>query len=134
MVKVPTYVKEIMTHNVVTIESSQTVYEGARLMNETLRGGRKIGSLVVTKNGKVVGIVTEIDFIIRGILRKLPPEARIEEIMSYPVIACTPNTSLIEAARLMEKHKIRHLPILEDEGLVGIVAGYDFIQYAWPVK
>jgi len=128
----PVKVKEIMTKDVVTIEASQSAMEATKLLSNTKRWGRGIGSLVVVDRGEVIGIITERDLVERVLAKGLNPEkTRVEEFMTKHVIFCTPEMSIRDAAALLVKHGFRHLPVIEDNKLVGIVATYDIILHAW---
>ena len=116
-------VKDIMTKFVISIGVNSTIFEAAELMDS-----KKIGCLVVTDIKMPTGIVTERDFVRRVIAKKLPLNTKISEIMSKPLIAVDSDASLKEAARLMSNNKIRRLPVLKQNELVGIVVAADFIR------
>jgi len=118
-------VRDIMTKKVITIEPSNTVLEAARIMGE-----KKIGSLVVKRNDKAVGIITERGIIRRVVAKNLDPaKITVEDVMSKPLITANPDISVREAVRLMVKNKIRRLPIVKDTDLVGIVTSTDLAKY-----
>jgi CBS domain-containing protein len=117
------YVKEIMTKNVVTITVDKTVFEAAELMNS-----KGIGCLLIVQNGVPVGIVTERDFVRRVVAKNLPYSVKVSEIMTKNLITVDPDTSLKDAARLMSINKIRRLPVLKQNKLVGIVVASDFVR------
>jgi CBS domain-containing protein len=99
-------VKEVMTKNVMTIESSAPTKEAAELMDK-----HDIGCLIVMKEGKPVGIVTERDMLKRVLLQFRDPRiTRVGDIMSTPLIASSPETELREAMNLMNKRRIKKLP------------------------
>jgi CBS domain-containing protein len=75
-----------------------------------------------------IGIVTERDIVRRVVAKKMPLDTKISEIMSKTLITVDPGTSLKEAARLMSSNKIRRLPVLEQNRLVGIVVAADFVR------
>ena len=132
MSQIPTKVKEIMITDVVTIEPSKTANEAAEKISKTHQSGRGIGSLVVIDKGKVVGILTEYDLVDKLLARGLNPgKTKVEELMSKPIISCTPETSIRDAAALMAKNKISHLIVIEDAKLAGIIATFDIILNAW---
>jgi len=134
-IKLPVKVKEIMTKDVVTIEPPQSAMEATKLMSSAKRWGRGIGSLVVVDKGELVGIITERDLVERVLSKGLNPEkTRVEEFMTKHVVSCTPEMSIRDAAALLVKYGFRHLPVVEDNKLVGIVAAYDIILHAWWVS
>jgi CBS domain-containing protein len=89
-----------------------------------------IGALIVTEaDGEIVGIVSE-----RDIVRALPqrgPEvlnAEVREIMTSPLVTATPHTDVVDAMRSMTDKRVRHLPVLDDGELVGIVSIGDIVK------
>ncbi len=113
-------------HNVITIQPQATVAEALRVL--WLEG---IGALVVTdENGKVAGILSERD-IVRGIASQGTEllEAHVQDRMDREVITCTPETWVEELMNEMTERRIRHLPVVEDDGkLVGIVSIGDVLK------
>lgn len=118
-------VKDIMTKNVLTIDVNQTVYEAAKLMS-----AKGIGCLVVTENDVAVGIVTERDFLRRIVAERASFDLKISAIMSKSLIIVDPDTSVRDAARLMATNKIRRLPVVKAEKLVGILVASDLARQA----
>jgi CBS domain-containing protein len=118
-------VKDIMTKTVVTIEVSKTVFEAAQLMS-----AKGIGCLVVTENDVAVGIVTERDFLRRIVAERASFDLKITAIMSKTLITVDPDTSVRDAARLMATNKIRRLPVVKAETLVGILVVSDLARQA----
>ncbi len=117
---------EIMQKDVRVTRPESTVQEAAREMS---RHG--IGSLVVVGgSGNVAGIVTDSDIIKDVVAEGLDETAtKVSEIMTSEVVAATPEMSLEEAADLMQEHNIKHLPIVHEGALVGIVTATDLIAY-----
>lgn len=126
--EVPVYVKDIMTKNVVYIDSSKTAKDAAVMMNE-----RKVGSLVVMENDIVVGIVTERDLVRRVIAKGKPDSVRVKDVMSSPLVVINPDESVTELAQLMHDRKIHRVPVIKpperiSSKLVGIVTSTDLIR------
>ncbi|MFA5363603.1 MAG: CBS domain-containing protein [Candidatus Bathyarchaeia archaeon] len=119
-----TKVKEVMTTKVVTIESNKTVSEAATLMAQ-----KDVGSLIVMQNNIPVGIVTERDFVRRCIAKEKTSDTKIAEIMSTPLRVIDPDAPLKEAARRMVRKRIRRLPVIKDNKLVGIITTADFAKH-----
>ena len=117
-------VKDLMTKTVITIDVDKTILEAALLMREKMKG-----CLVVTDGESPVGIVTERDFVRRAAAKKLPLDAKISEIMSKPLTTIDPDSSIRNAARLMLKNKIRRLPVVKDDKLIGIIVVSDFARH-----
>ncbi|MDI9643754.1 MAG: CBS domain-containing protein [Candidatus Verstraetearchaeota archaeon] len=117
-------VKDLMSKSVITVNKEQTVVEAAKILSE-----RNIGCLVVMDNGNPVGMLTERDIITRCIASGCDPaKKKIGEIMSSPVISVEPETTVVDAARLMVSKMIRRLPVTEGNKLVGIITSYDLIK------
>jgi len=110
-------VKDLMSTNVFSIDSEASVKEAASKMAQ-----QEIGSLVVTEQGKPVGIVTERDLLSRVLALGRNAEAtRIKMTMSKPLICGQPDMDVAEAARFMVGRNIKKLPITQEGRLVGIV-------------
>ena len=118
-----TSVKDIMTKDVVSIGVNNSVFEAAELMSSN-----RVGCLVIMDGEVPIGIVTERDIVRRVVAKKLPLDAKVSEIMSKSLITVDPDASLKEAARLMSSNKIRRLPVLKQNRLVGIVVASDFVR------
>jgi CBS domain-containing protein len=109
---------------VVSIDGDASVLDAARLMND-----RHIGALVVLRGEKVVGIFTERDVLDRVVARRRDPAATpVNEVMSSPVACCSPETARPECRSVMRNRRIRHLPVVEDERLVGIISIGDILE------
>ena len=115
-------VDEIMTKNVVTIENDRTVLDACNVYKD-----RKIGCLIVTKEGHLDGIVTERDIIHRVIYNEKDPRAtKIEEIMTRDIKSILPTAEVKEAAEIMSENNIKKLPVVSDSGdVVGIITDTD---------
>ncbi len=117
-------VKEAMTRKVETVNKEMPVIEAAKKMAE-----KKIGSVVVVDDkGKPIGIVTERDVLYNVVAKdKIPSEIKVGEIMSSPIKFVSPETSIIEASKMMAKYNIRRLPVIKEGKLVGIITNTDII-------
>jgi len=114
-------VKEVMTKNVITIESDKTVFDACNLYKK-----HKVGSLIVTKKGECVGIITERDIIERSICKKKYPElTSVEEIMTSNIITIHALDTIEKAINLFEEFRIKKLPVIIDEEVVGIITVTD---------
>ncbi len=116
-------VKDIMTKEVVSIDVNGSVFNAAELMSSN-----QLGCLVIMDKDVPVGIVTERDIVRRVCAKKLPGETKVSEIMSNSLITIDPDASLKDAARVMSSNKIRRLPVLQENKLVGIVVASDFVR------
>ena len=101
-----------------TIAPDRTVLEAAREMNQ-----HRIGSLVVVNEGRVVGIVTERDILTRVVAaEKTPSTTNVSDVMTAQVLVCEPSTGLDELRALMRQRRIRHVPVVADGRLAGMVS------------
>jgi len=117
------HVREIMITNVVTASPDRTLAEAAKIMEE-----KNIGSLVVIDRERVVGILTERDFLRIAAKGYDSRTSRVLDGMSKPAVTCEPMTTITEAFVLMRTHRVRHLPVIEKQRLVGIVSLRDLIS------
>jgi len=88
-----------------------------------------VGSLLVTDGGEVVGIVTERDYLRRVTLQGRTEEAPVSEIMSAPLVVATRETTIDECMALMTDRRIRHVPVVEDGTVVGLVSIGDLVKF-----
>ena len=117
------HVREIMVTDVATTSPESTLAEAAKIMED-----RKIGSLVVIDRERVVGILTERDFLRMAAKGYDSRNAKVLDGMSKPAVTCEPTTTITEAFVLMRTHGVRHLPVIEKGRLVGIVSLRDLIS------
>lgn len=116
-------VKDIMTREVVTIDAGNSVFEAANLM-----ASKGLGCLIVVDNAMPVGILTERDIVRRIVAKRSSVNTLVSEVMTKALITVDPEVSLKDAARLMSANKIRRLPVLKGNQLVGIVVASDFVR------
>jgi CBS domain-containing protein len=116
-------VKDIMTWHVVVVGIDQSIFDAAQLMTS-----HHVGCVVILDGETLLGIVTERDFVRRVVAEKLPLNAKVSEIMSKPVITINPDATIKEAATLMASNKLRRLPVLENNKLVGIIVASDIVR------
>jgi CBS domain-containing protein len=122
-------VRDILTRKgsqVFSIGPNASVLDAALLMNE-----HKVGALVVTDEGRVVGMFTERDVLRRVVgERRDPSGTRVGDVMTMEVLCCRPETTLEEARVAMKERRIRHLPLVDDERrLMGLVSIGDLNAY-----
>jgi CBS domain-containing protein len=120
------YVLENKGRQVWTVGKEATVLQATLLMNE-----HKIGALVVTEAGRIAGMFTERDVLRRVVgEQRDPAKTTVAEIMSSDVFCCSLDTSLDEAGGAMKNHRIRHLPVVDDDGgLLGLISIGDINAY-----
>jgi CBS domain-containing protein len=113
-------------HEVLEIEAGASVLEAVKRMVEA-----NIGSLLVRDDGEVAGIVTERDYL-RSVALEGPADEQVtvREIMSSPLIVVSPETTIDECMALMTDRRIRHVPVVSDDGdVVGIVSIGDVVKF-----
>lgn len=114
-------VQHILTRKgrgVINIDEDATALDAAKRMND-----HRIGALVVTRGEKVVGIFTERDVLCRIVAPQRDPAAtRVDEVMTTPVLVCSPQTTRDEVRAVMREKRVRHLPVVDAGRLVGMVS------------
>ncbi len=113
-----------MIKEVLTIDIEENVDNACKIMGE-----KHIGSLIVTIQGKPIGIFTERDLLSKIIFKGLKLEkAKVKDFMSKPLTVVNPDFNLKEAARIMTQLNIRRLPVIENEKLIGILTSADITR------
>ncbi len=120
----PLLVRDIMVYDPVMVTPDTNVVEIAKIMKE-----KNIGSVIVVEDGRLIGIVTEEDLIRRVLAEgRDPVRTKAVDVMTRPVVYVSPDTELKEAALLMARLGIGHLPVVEGNRVVGIIAEYDIVR------
>ena len=120
-----TTARDIMSKKVITVESSLSAVDIAKLMDKN-----KVSSVIVTKNEKPYGIVSERDILSKiSAQNKKPSEIKITEIMSSPLVVVSPLTPADEVAEKMIFNKIRRVVVLDGEQSLGIITVTDFVKH-----
>ncbi len=113
--------KDIMAKHLVTVTEDESVFNAANLM-----GQASVGCLVIARAGRAQGIVTDRDLTIRCLGEGHNPLlCPVSQHMSTPVITAGPAMEVLYAAHLMSNKKIKRLPVVEDEQLIGLVSFSD---------
>jgi CBS domain-containing protein len=111
-------------HAVCSIPPDASVYQAISVM-----AGQSIGALPVIADGELVGIVSERDYARKVALQsRSSKDTTVREIMAAPVISVTPDQTVEECLRTMTLRRIRHLPVVEDGKVVGIVSIGDLVR------
>jgi CBS domain-containing protein len=118
-------VAELMTREVVTVDPADTIGEAAEKMIDA-----RIGAVLVSDFGSVIGILTERDVLRAVAHRTHSSEARVRQWMTREVVTVPPSMDADEAARTMLERNFRHLPVLDDGRPVGIVSMRDLAREA----
>lgn len=110
--------KDVMTRKVFTSDPNTSVKEVANKMKEL-----NVGAIPVVQGSKPVGIITDRDIVLRTVSEdKDPFRAKASDVMSVDLIFGTPDMDVDDAAALMSRYRIRRLPVVENDKLVGIVS------------
>ncbi len=118
-------VRDIMQKNVIAIQEDKSALDAAKLISE-----KDISFLVIVKDGKPIGVITEKDFV-----RKIAAQDKqaslipLSEIMSYKFRWVEPSTEIEDAVQKMLNHNIRRLIVLEDGKLVGVITQTDLTDF-----
>ncbi len=116
-------VKDIMTRSLITVDASATINEAAKLMEKA-----KVGSVVVTENKIPIGIMTDRDFAITIAAHAYPIQTKVKQVMSAPLVHIRSDDEVWTAADIMYSRRIRRLPVLDEDELLGIVSASDFVK------
>src|SRR3954447_6074594 len=112
--------------DVVSIAPTASVLEAARLMNDRGVGG----VLVVDETKRLLGIFTERDILRRVVAADLPPtNTSVRDVVTASIVTCSPDTTVDECASIMSTRRVRHLPVLDADGLHGVVTIGDVLAH-----
>lgn len=111
--------------NVWTVSPETMVFDAIQLMAD-----KNVGALVVKENGKMIGMMSERDYTRKVVLKgKSSKTTPVREILSEKVVQVTPETTVQECLRIMSQSRIRHLPVLQNDELAGIVSIGDLVNW-----
>jgi len=116
-------IKDVMSPLTLSLESTATASDAAKIM-ET----RNLEAVVVIENKKLVGIITDRDYTIKLGSHAYPIDTPINRLMSCPLISINQDAEISVARSLMEKNKIKRLPVVSDNVVLGIVTMSDLVD------
>ena len=112
-------------NNVFSVEPTTIVYQAIETMAQ-----KNIGGLLICENGKLVGIFTERDYARKLILKgKSSKDTPIKDLMTANLVTVTPETTIDDCMRAMVGRHIRHLPVLDNGNLLGLISIGDVVQF-----
>ena len=117
-------INQLMTKDLVKVQAGTSVDKAARMMTQ-----RRVGSVLVEQNDRLIGIVTEPD-IVRKVVgeSRHPFSVKVESIMSTPVIGIDERRPITEAADLMQQHGTRHLGVMKNGAIIGVLSVRDLLS------
>ncbi len=116
---------QIKGQNVITVPPSSTVFEAIRMMAQ-----RNVGALLVVEDEELIGVFSERDYMRKIALKfRSSRKTTLSEVMSSPVLCATLDDDLEYCMELMTRNRYRHLPILDDGSLCGIISIGDVVKY-----
>jgi CBS domain-containing protein len=125
-----TQIRDLMTENPSTCKPSTPVVEAAKVMAR-----EDVGPIPVVEGGRLTGLVTDRDLVVRVLAEGRDPQSTtVGEIATSEVVSISPDASLDEALKLLAGNKVRRLPVVEGDRLVGIVAQADVARHAEEVQ
>jgi CBS domain-containing protein len=111
-------------NKIFSISSDESVFDAIKLMSEN-----KVSSLLILDNEKLLGIITERDYAWKIILQgKSSKNTKVKEIMTTDILYAEPSQTIEECMALMTEKRIRHLPVLENNKLLGLVSIGDLVK------
>lgn len=123
-------VRELMSQDVTTVAPDATVIDAAKLIKE-----KDVGPLPVVENGRLVGMVTDRDIVVRVLAEgRDPGSTPVRDVASEDLVTISADQELDEALRLLAQHQVRRLPVVEGDRLVGIIAQADVAREASAAK
>ena len=123
----PKTVREVMSSKLCSIDTDKPVAYAAKMMRD-----EDVGIAPIVEGDRLVGVLTDRDIAVRVVAEGRDPEqVKVTEVASRDVVTLDPQQDLDEALRLMARHQVRRLPVVEEDGrLVGVVAQADVAQHA----
>jgi signal-transduction protein with cAMP-binding, CBS, and nucleotidyltransferase domain len=117
-------IEKIMSDSFVSVDSSIPATDAAKMMERA-----DVGAVMVLENGYPIGIITDRDFAIKITAHSYPLDTPVRRVMSSPLISIDSTSDLQIVFDLMSSRKVRTLPVIDDEKVVGIVTSSGIVRY-----
>ena len=115
-------VRDIMAKQLISADPTTTLFQISKMMEQG------VGAILVKKDGVPAGIITDRDFAIKVAANKIPLDATVEKIASYPLKTIFSDQSVLKASEIMSSQKIRKLAVSENGKIVGIITSTDIVN------
>ena len=116
-------VRNIMSKGVLSVDAKMNANEAAKMMEDS-----NVGAIIVMENNTPVGIITDRDFAVKIVAHAYPITTSVKKIMSSPLIGIDPEESVWTVAELMYTRKVRKIPVIEEDKVIGIVTATDLVN------
>lgn len=122
-------VKDVMSNEIVMVSPSESIENVAKLMR-----AHDIGCIPVCENGHIRGVVTDRDLVTRSVAGSTDKSAPVGDVMSHHISVAVPMMDVDDAARLMAAQKVRRLPVVEHQKVVGMVSLGDLATESYALQ
>ena len=112
-----------MTKSVISIDSTVTVNEAAKMMEDT-----RVGAIIVMEDNTPIGIITDRDFAVKIVAHAYPITTPVKKVMSTPLFTISPDESVWMVADFMYTRGIRKLPVIDNDKVIGIITATDLVN------
>jgi CBS domain-containing protein len=112
-----TKVRDVMTAEPIVLQQDQSIADAAQAMRDSA-----VGAVLVVDGDKLCGLVTDRDLVIRALAESASPDSPVGRVVSPDLIAVGADDEADDAARVMQDHAVRRLPVMDDGRIVGIVS------------
>jgi CBS domain-containing protein len=112
-----TTVRDVMTAEPIVLQQDQTIADAAQAMRDTA-----VGAVLVVDGDQLCGLITDRDIVVRAVAESAPPDSPVGPLVSADLIAVGADDDAEDAARVMQAHAVRRLPVMDDGRIVGIVS------------
>ena len=123
MMSTETLVRDVMSRVLISVDPSTTLFQVAKMMEQG------IGAVLVKRDGKPAGIITDRDYATRVMVNGMKPDTSVGGVASYPLITVPVDETLKDAAAQMSARKIRKLVVVDGETVVGIITATDLVSH-----